>query len=126
MDMDNKLSNYEIYLIGEQITQHLTDLEIYIPIKANFTLQKNIQEIMRATQEIESARLTIAAHYGVLDEEEGIYKIPEDKMIDVNRELSDLFSIEQNLNIKKINIEAFGDVKFTPAQMQAIMFMIED
>ena len=32
---------------------------------------------------------------------------------------------EQELNIQTVDIEAFGDVEFTPAQMQTLMFMIE-
>jgi hypothetical protein len=41
-------------------------------------------------------------------------------------ELDDLFNIEQDLEIKTFSIDALGNTEFTPVQMQAIMFMIED
>jgi hypothetical protein len=44
----------------------------------------------------------------------------------VQKELNDLFSIEQELDIKTFHIDDLGSVEFTPAQMQTIMFMIED
>ena len=42
------------------------------------------------------------------------------------KELKDLFSIEQEVNIYKFNIEDLGDIKLTSNQMNAILFMIED
>lgn len=121
-----KLNNNQIYQIANNTIGNLDNLNIYIPAKANFFLQKNLQALAAAAQEIEKSRLEIAKHYGVLDEEEQQYKIPEDKIEEASKELNDLFSIEQELDIKTFSIEALGDAEFTPAQMQAMMFMIED
>lgn len=121
-----KFSNYEIYLINENLIKELGNLDIYIPAKANFFLQKNIQVIAAAAQEVDNSRIEIAKHYGELDEAGQAYKIPEDKMEEANKELADLFAIEQELEIKTFSIEAFGSAEFTPAQMQVMMFMIED
>ena len=79
-------------------------------------------------KEIEQARLKIAQHYGEL-EINGVqqyYKISEDKRTDAEKELENLFSIEQELDIKTFKIEDLGNTEFTPVQMQAILFMIED
>ena len=121
-----KFNNSEIYQIANVLAKTFDNLDIYIPAKANFFIQKNISAFAAAAQEIEKSRLEIAKHYGKLDEEGQQYKIPEDKLEEASKELEDLFSIEQDLNIKTFSIEALGDVEFTPAQMQAIMFMIED
>lgn len=121
-----KFSNYEIYLMNENLMKELGNLDIYIPAKANFFLQKNIQTIAAAAQQVDNSRIEIAKHYGELDEAGQAYKIPEDKMEEANKELADLFAIEQELEIKTFSIEALGSAEFTPAQMQAIMFMIED
>lgn len=121
-----KFNNSEIYQIANNALSNLDNLSIYIPAKANFFIQKNISTIAAAAQEIEKSRLEIAKHYGVLDEEKQQYKIPEDKLEEASKELEDLFSIEQELDIKTFSIEALGNAEFTPAQMQAIMFMIED
>ena len=121
-----KFNNNEIYQLAGHITSNLGNLDIYIPAKANFFIQKNISTLAAAAQEIEKSRLEIAKHYGVLDEEGQQYKIPDDKIEEASKELNDLFSIEQELDIKTFSIEALGNAEFTPAQMQAMMFMIED
>lgn len=121
-----KFSNYEIYLMNENLMKELGNLDVYIPAKANFFLQKNIQVIAAAAQEVDKSRIEIAKHYGELDEAGQAYKIPEDKMEEANKELADLFAIEQELEIKTFSIEALGSAEFTPTQMQVMMFMIED
>ena len=121
-----KFNNQQIYQIANNVLSNLDNLNIYIPAKANFFIQKNLQALAAAAQEIEKSRLEIAKHYGVLDEEGQQYKIPEDKLEEASKELEDLFSIEQELDIKTFSIEALGNAEFTPAQMQAMMFMIKD
>lgn len=121
-----KFNNQQIYQIANNLLSNLDNLDIYIPAKANFFLQKNIQIFAAAAQEIEKSRLEIAKHYGILDEEGQQYKIPEDKIEEASKELNDLFSIEQDLDVKTFTIESLGSAEFTPAQMQAMMFMIED
>ena len=121
-----KFTNYEIYNIANIFANNFSNLNIYIPAKANFFIQKNIATFAAAAQEIEKSRLEIAQHYGELDEDGQQYKIAEDKLEEASKELNDLFSIEQDLDIKTFTIEALGNAEFTAAQMQAIMFMIED
>lgn len=121
-----KFNNNEIYQIASILAKVFDNLDIYIPAKANFFIQKNIATFAAAAQEIEKSRLEIAKHYGVLDEEGRQYKIPEDKLEEASKELNDLFSIEQELDIKIFSIEALGNAEFTSAQMQAMIFMIED
>lgn len=121
-----KITNFEIYNITNTYNQAFSDFKSYIPAKVNFYIQKNMGVVATAASEIEKARLGIAQHYGTPDETGVSYKIPEDALPQATQELNDLFSIEQDLDIKTFSIEALGDIEFTPAQMQAIMFMIED
>jgi hypothetical protein len=123
--MKQAFTNSEIYQIADSLMYNLGNLDIYIPAKANFFLQKNIQVFAAAAQEIDKSRLEIAQHYGVLSEEGTQYIIPEDKIAEANTELNDLFAIEQELEIKTFSIDSLGSAEFTPAQMQALMFMIE-
>lgn len=120
-----KLTNLQIYQFAEKLDSIANSTQ-YIPAKANFFLQKNIQVIAAAAKEIEESRLTIAQHYGELEEDKQQYKIPQEKMADAAKELDDLFNIEQELDIRSFKIDDLGSAEFTPAQMQAIMFMIED
>ena len=121
-----KFNNNIIYQKANILAEQFDNLNIYIPAKANFFIQKNISALVAAAQEIEKARFEIAKHYGVLDEEKQQYNIPKDKIEEASKEIEDLLSIEQDLDIKTFSIEALGNAEFTPLQMQAIMFMIED
>ena len=121
-----KLTNEQIYNLTNSYTQEFVDFKSYIPAKVNFAIQKNMQILAAAAQGIEKTRMEVAKHYGVMSENGQGYEIPEDARPQVQQELNDLFSIEQELEIKTFSIDALGDVEFTPAQMQTIMFMIED
>lgn len=121
-----KLTNEKIYNLTNSYTQEFSDFKSYIPAKVNFAIQKNMQVLAAAAQGIEETRMEVAKHYGVMNEDGSGYSIPEDARPQVQQELNDLFSIEQELEIKTFSIDALGDVEFTPAQMQVIMFMIED
>ena len=121
-----KITNFEIYNIINAYNQAFSDFKSYIPAKANFYIQKNIKAIAAAAQVVEEARLQIATHYGVSEDNGATYKIPEDALPQASQELNELFAIEQDLDIKKFSIEDLGSAEFTPAQMQILMFMIED
>ena len=123
--MKLQLTNNQIFTMANQLTQ-ISNLDIYIPAKANFFIQKNIALIATAAQEIDAARLGILRRYGELKEDCSGYTIPKENIDIVNQEFNDLFNIEQELDIKTFSIEALGDTEFTTAQMQTIMFMIED
>lgn len=120
-----KLTNNQIYNLASSLTE-IANSNTYIPAKANFFIQKNITTIAKAAQEIDKSRISIAQHYGTLNEEGTQYSIPQEKAAAANQELNDLFGIEQDLEIKTFKIDDLGDIQFTTSQMQAIMFMIED
>ena len=121
-----KFNNNVIYNMAQNLSESMSNLNIYIPAKANFFIQKNISTIAAAAQEIDKSRIDIIRHYGEPDESGEQIIIPQDKIADASKELEDLFTIEQELDIKTFSIESLGDTEFTAAQMQAIMFMIED
>lgn len=121
-----KFTNLEIYQIANALLANIQNLTTHIPAKANFFLQKNFTTIATAAQEIEKSRMKVAEHYGEKNEETQGYTFSDEKAAAANQELQDLFSIEQELSIKTFSIDDLGNAEFTPAQMQAIMFMIED
>lgn len=121
-----KFTNFEIYQYANILATIFENKELYIPIKANFIMQKNISVIAAAAQEIEQSRMSIAEHYGILDETGEQYTIPNENMEAAAKELNDLFLIEQELSIRTFSIEDLGNAQFTPTQMQAIMFMISE
>jgi hypothetical protein len=54
------------------------------------------------------------------------YDIPPENMAAANKELQDLFDLEQDLNIHMFNLDDFDGIELTYQQMSAIMFMIEE
>ena len=120
------LTNNEIYTRARQLMDVFQDGEQKLPIKINFYLQKNRNALLALAQDIEKARLEIAQNYGQLDENGEQFVIPNDKMAEAAKELEDLFNLEQDVMIYKINIDTLpDDLTMTTAQMEAIMFMID-
>lgn len=120
-----KMTNLEIYNIAQGINEVFQDTTQYLPIKVNFYIQKNKALLTSLAQTIEMSRWDIIKNYGELDTENERYIIPAEKMEEAQKELSDLFSLEQEVEIYKVDIEKFpDDISLTTGQMEALMFMI--
>lgn len=121
-----KLTNNEIYLYAKNLIEAFNDKDQKLPIKINFYLQKNKNTLIELAGSIEAIRMEIAKNYGTLDTESQQYIIPPEKIEEVNKELTDLLSLEQEVQIYMINIDNLSDdLSLTTAQMEALMFMIE-
>ena len=120
-------TNEEIYTIGNQLSKAFgeEDNKHFFSAKINFLIQKNKKLILEAAVEIEKVSLEIINKYAV-QTEDGQLNIANDKIQEVNNELSDLLSIKQDLNIYMLDYEDLDGLEFTAAQMEALMFMIED
>ena len=120
------MTNNEIYTYTRQLMDAFSDGEQKLPIKINFYLQKNKNTLLGLAQDIEKARLEIAQNYGTLDDAGEQYVIPNDKLAEASKELEDLFNLEQEVDIYKINIDSLSDdLMLSAAQMEALMFMID-
>lgn len=119
------LNNNDIKNYAKQL-QVFNDCSIKMPVKINFFLQKNIRTITAAAAEIEAAKMAIAAQYGEINETRTGYNILVEYYDVVNKELEDLFAIEQDLNIHIFKLDDFDGLELTCQQMSAIMFMIEE
>ena len=121
-----KLTNTQIYNYANNLFRAFNDGDQKLPIKISFYLQKNKNTLLQLAQDIEASRIEIAKTYGTFDEETSQYIIPAEKMEEANKELNDLFNLEQDVQIYTINIDNLSDdITITTAQMEAIMFMIE-
>ena len=119
-----KMNNGMIYQYALMLNEALNDNDLQIPVAVLFSIEKNKQTLMAIAQDVEKYRMDIIKKYG--EKVDGNYNVPQDKIEIANKELQDLFSIEQEINIYKFNIEDLGDIKLTANQMNAILFMIED
>lgn len=120
------LTNNEIYNYARQLLRAFQDSNQRLPIKVNFYLQKNKNTLITLAQDIEKARMEIISLYGILDEDGETYTVPPEKIANATKELNDLFDLEQEVQIYKINIDSLdNNFDLTTAQMEAIMFMID-
>lgn len=120
-----KLTNNQIYEYGQKLAI-FSNNNSKMPVRINFYLQKNIQIVTRAAEEIERARLELAAQYGKPNETNTGYDIPAENISIINKELNDLFSLEQDLNIHMFKLDNFDGIELTFQELSAIMFMIEE
>lgn len=120
------LTNNEIYNYASALAQNFQSDEVKFPIKVNFYLQKNMTELIALAQDIEKERVAIAQNFGVLNEETQQYEIPSEKTQEAAEKLNELFDLTQDVKIYKVKLESFGDMELTAAQMQALLFMIDE
>ncbi len=121
-----KLTNQEIYNYALALNNAFTDSSQKLPIRVNFYLQKNKSTLANLAQDIETARMELIRANGELNEEGTSYIIPKEKVAGVQKELSDLFALEQEVTIYSVNIDSLSDdLTLTTGQMEAIMFMID-
>lgn len=122
-----KLTNNNIYSYANKLIEVFQDNSQKLPIKINFYLQKNKNTLITLAQEIENARLEIIKTYGKLNEETQQFIISSEKIAEASKELDDLLNLEQDVHIYMIDINSLSDeYAMTTAQMEAIMFMIQE
>ena len=119
------MTNKQIYEYSQKLTI-FTDCNLKLPVRISFYLQKNIQLIQQATDDIDRARLGIGAKFGTPNAQGTGYDIPPENIQFANRELNELFELEQDLNIHIFKLEDFEGVDLTYQELSAIMFMIEE
>jgi hypothetical protein len=119
-----KLTNNQIYTYASNLAAF--NIDVKLPVRINFYLQKNIQLIQTLAQEIDTARINIAKEFGELTEDGSAYTVPPENMAAAKQELSDLFNLTQEVNIYMLTLDDFDGIELTMQQLDAIMFMIEE
>lgn len=124
--MNITLTNKQIYDYATGLINNFSNNDLKLPVKINFYLQKNQLELLPLAQDIEQQRMDIIQEYGILNEETQNYIIPTDEINIVTKKINELFDLTQDVKIYKVKLEDFGDIDFTPNQMKALLFMIEE
>ena len=121
-----KLTNQEIYSYAIALNNAFADTTQKLPMRVNFYLQKNKNLLTSLGQDLENSRMEVIRTYGEPSEDGTQYIIPKEKIEEAQKELNDLFALEQEVNIYKINADSLpDDISLTTGQMEAIMFMID-
>ena len=119
------MTNEQIYTYAIKLSKLNLD-NIKLPIRISFFLQKNIETIVKAGQEIEAAQQKIIQTFGELNEEGTHFVVPPHLIIEAQSELNDLQNLKQDLNIHIFKLDDFDNVELTYSQLSDIMFMIEE
>ena len=120
------MKNGEIYTTAVALSESVANLNLTLPVKVNFYLQKNITTLLTMAEELEKSRNEILTKYGTLDSETNNYNFEGDNLDKANQELIDLFDLEQEVPIYEISLEAFGDAELDSNQIKAISYMIKE
>jgi hypothetical protein len=119
------MSNIDIYNNASMLLEAFKE-EMSLPVKVNFYLQKNMNAIVEMAREIDKTRIEIIQKYGKPEGNTGNYSFEDEDMEKANKELSDLFELEQEVKINQIELDWFGSLELSSVQMAAIMFMIKE
>lgn len=121
------MTNNEIYTHATNLLEAFENIaELKMPVKVHFYFQKNIDNIVNMAQDIEKSRNEILQKYGTIDEETHNYKFSDEDMDKVNSDITDLFSLEQEVKIHVIPMEWVEDMELTAKQVAAFSFMFEE
>lgn len=120
------MTNLEIFNIANSLLENFSDANMELPVKVNFYFQKNMTSIVSMAQDIDKTRMAIFTKYGKLDEETNQYKFEPDIVETVNKELQDLFDLEQEVKINMLKLDWFDGVNLTTQQVAALAYMIEE
>lgn len=120
------MQNLEIYNLANALLDNFQNMDMTLPVKVNFYFQKNMTTIIEMAQELDKSRMAIFEKYGIRDDESGQYKFDPDDVEVVNKELTDLFTLEQEVKLNMLKLEWFDNVELSAQQVAAISFMIED
>lgn len=124
--MIKNMTNAEIYGLSKALNTAFNMEEKYLPARINFFITKNKNILAQLSESIEESRLDIIKHYGMINEKDNSVIVPDDKVIIANNELEDLLNIQQEVDIAILSLSSLDDLEFTPKQMQALLFMIEE
>lgn len=124
--MKIKFTNSQIYELAVALQSQFNDGSLVLPIKINFYLQKNKNNLYNLAAEIENARLEILKKYGTLGENNE-YQFTEENSKIASAELEELYDLEQEVDVYMVDIDAFGDnLELSQRQMTTLMFMINE
>ena len=125
--MKKLMNNQEIYETTIKLNKFFGDNnEIFLPVKVNYSIQYNLNVLMSISKIIEKSRTNIGKKYGSFNPEDNGYNIDPDKIQLAEKEMNNLMEIEEKVEIKTISLKDISDIQLSSAQMQSLLFMIEE
>lgn len=114
------------------ILQELANTKL--PFKVSLIISRNLKILQKESEFYIEQEQTFVRDYLEFDSETGeliqsapgVFKIQEGKVEECYKARQDLDNFEVEIELKKIPLSALENVDFTPAQLMAIEFMIEE
>ena len=106
-----------------------------LPVKVAYAITKNINKINTELKSYNEEKTKLINKYGEKDEEgklkveeNGIIHLKEEFIEDYNRDIKELLSIENELDIHMIQLDDLlnSDYNISPMELMTIDFMIKD
>lgn len=104
-----------------------------LPIRVSYTISKNIKSIEEELIIYEEERQKLIKKYAELDkegnpkvDEQENYMIKPENQSEWNKGALELLSIETDINISKINLNALEGLKISPLELTSIDFMVKE
>lgn len=123
--MIKTMTNAEIYGLFNALNEAFNNEDRYLPAKINFTIQYNRSILSQISEAIEKTRFDIIQKYGI-ENDDGTFDFSKENLKNANKELADLLNIQNEVSISTIKLSNLTTLEFTPKQMQALLFMIEE
>lgn len=116
--------NKDIVTMYRGLTSLASDLETKLPAKVSFAIVRNIKLLTPIVEDIDFARQSVAAIYGI--EVEGGYSIPEQQIDTVNQELTAIAETEVDVPIVKVKMSDIENLNISVGIAEALEFMVEE
>lgn len=104
-----------------------------LPIRVSYTISKNIKSIEEELIIYGEERQKMLKQYAELDkegnpkvDEQENYMIKPKNQLEWNKGALELLSIETDINISKINLNALEGLKISPSELTSVDFMIKE
>lgn len=119
---------HESYLILQELVNTKLPFKVSLIISRNLKiLQKESEFYIEQEQAFVRDYLEFDSETGeLIQTEPGVFKIQDGKVEECYKARQDLDNFEVEVELKKIPLSALENVDFTPAQLMAIEFMIEE
>lgn len=119
---------HESYLILQELANTKLPFKVSLIISRNLKiLQKESEFYIEQEQNFVRDYLEFDSETGeLIQTEPGVFKIQDGKVEECYKARQDLDNFEVEVELKKIPLSALETVDFTPAQLMAIEFMIEE
>ena len=120
------MTNKAIANLYNDLSELVRESTVRLPARVSFSIIRNLHMLEPIAQDIDKARLSIIENCAdPVPDEPGAYKIRPDKQQFMNKELNDLDSMENDINILKIKDSDIKDVELTLKELNCLYPMLE-